>query len=108
MLTELIREESEISRAAIRRSRTPIKEEEALDDGIVGVQMMDNRDALETNASTCEDNADDAQSVDEADIYKSSIDEGVSRFCLDAASLISFDSLSTTLIILRPPFPVAF
>ena len=47
MLMELIREESDISRAAIRRSRTPSKKEEALDEGIVGVQMMDNRDALE-------------------------------------------------------------
>ena len=78
MLMELIREESDISRAAIRRSRTPSKKEEALDEGIVGVQMMDNRDALEIDTSTCEDIADDAQSVDEADIYKSAIDEGVS------------------------------
>ena len=78
MLMELIREESDISRAAIRRSRTPSKKEEALDEGIVGVQMMDNRDALEIETSACEDDADDARSVDEADIYKSAIDEGVS------------------------------
>ena len=78
MLMELIREESDISRAAIRRSRTPSKKEEALDEGIVGVQMMDNRDALEIDTSACEDVADDARSVGEADIYKSAIDEGVS------------------------------
>ena len=81
MLTELIREESDISRAAIQRSRTPSKKEEALAEGIVGVQMMDNRDASEVNASINKDgNEDDMQSVDEATdcIYKSSIDEGVS------------------------------
>ena len=81
MLMELIREESDISRAAIRRSRTPSKKEEALDEGIVGVQMMDNRDALEIDTGACEDDADDARSVDEADIYKSAIDEGVSINC---------------------------
>ena len=79
MLMELIREESDISRAAIQRSRTPSKLEEALDEGIVGVQMMDNRDASEVNTSiNKEGNDGDVQSVDEADIYKSSIDEGVS------------------------------
>lgn len=78
MLMELIREESDISRAAIRRSRTPSKKEEALDEGIVGVQMMDNRDAFDIDTSTCEDDAHDARSVEEADIYKSAIDEGVS------------------------------
>lgn len=78
MLMELIREESNISRAAIRRSRTPSKKEEALDEGIVGVQMMDTRDALEIDTGAYEDDADDARSVDESDIYKSAIDEGVS------------------------------
>ena len=83
MLMELIREESDISRAAIQRSRTPSKKEEALDEGIVGVQMMDNRDASEVNTSmNKEGTEDDVQSVDEADIYKSSIDEGVSLLYL--------------------------
>ena len=79
MLMELIREESDVSRAAIQRSRTPSKMEEALDEGIVGVQMMDNRDASEVNTSINKEvSEDDVQSVDEADIYKSAIDEGVS------------------------------
>ena len=42
---------------------------------------MDNRDALEVDIGLCEDDADDARSVDEADIYKSAIDEGVSDIC---------------------------
>ena len=83
MLMELIREESDISRAAIQRSRTPSKKEEALDEGIVGVQMMDNRDASKVNTSINKEvSEDDVQSVDEADIYKSSIDEGVSYYVL--------------------------
>lgn len=88
MLMELIREESDISRAAIQRSRTPSKKEEALDEGIVGVQMMDNRDASKVNTSmNKEGTEDDVQSVDEADIYKSSIDEGVSYYVLFLSSL---------------------
>ena len=89
MLMELIREESDISRAAIRRSRTPSKKEEELDEGIVGVQMMDNRDAFDIDTSTCEDDAHDARSVDEADIYKSAIDEGVSINSFYLACIIS-------------------
>ena len=108
MLMELIREESDISRAAIRRSRTPSRKEEALDEGIVGVQMMDNRDALEIDTSACEDDADDARSVDEADIYKSAIDEGVSvssafSFCnafRNVCLLISHHSWSSSCFIL--------
>ena len=98
MLMELIREESDISRAAIRRSRTPSKKEEALDEGIVGVQMMDNRDALEVDIGACEDDADDARSVDEADIYKSAIDEGVSDVCSER-SLSQFDLTTGSLVI---------
>ena len=88
MLTELIREESDVSRAAIQRSRTPSKTEEALDEGIVGVQMMDNRDASEVNTSINKEvSEDDVQSVELPDIYKSSIDEGVSYLCLFLSSL---------------------
>ena len=88
MLTELIREESDVSRAAIQRSRTPSKMEEALDEGIVGVQMMDNRDASEVNTSINKEvSEDDVQSVELPDIYKSSIDEGVSYLCLFLSSL---------------------
>ena len=102
---ELIREESDISRAAIQRSRTPSKIEEALDEGIVGVQMMDNRDTSEVNTSINKDGNenDDVQSVGASDIYKSPIDEGVSYLypfiyflCSKPLSGLIFPSLSSS------------